>query len=61
MKKKHHIHVAMIIKKKGENKLAKSCFGFICCCDDAVLSLLGVLGREGRKQRGRDGQREIKG
>ncbi len=44
-----------------KKKLAGSCFGLACCFEGAVLSLVGVVGREGREQRGSDGQREIKG
>lgn len=44
-----------------KKKLAGSCFDLACCFEDAVLSLVGVVGREGRKQGGSDGQREIKG
>lgn len=55
------IHIIINIKKKKRKvtkRLAWSCFGLACCFWDAVLSLVGVVGREGRKQRERDGQRE---
>lgn len=39
-------------------RLARTCFASVCSYADTILSLEGVVGREGRKQRGRDGHRK---
>lgn len=55
----NNTHIVMNINKRTvEKKLARSCLGFICCFEDAVLSVVGVVGSEGRKQRERVGTRD---